>query len=122
MDTQPVANMTCYGYPKDTTPNVQRIADEGLVYERHYVTGAWTVPSHSSLFTGKYQCGHGAGVQHEFLSPSFPTVAEVLAGAGYQTVGFSNNSWVNQDEKGLSAIRRSSSSRYLISGCEGPPQ
>ncbi len=101
MDTQPVRNVTCYGYPKDTTPNIQRIADEGLVYEQHYTTGAWTMPSHSSLFTGKYQSGHGAGVQHEFLSRHFPTMAEVLNESGYQTIGFSNNSWVNQDETNI---------------------
>lgn len=101
MDTQPVRNMTCYGFGKNTTPNVQKIADEGLVYENHYVTGGWTMPSHSSLFTGKYQCGHGAGVQHEFLSKKFPTIAEVLNEQGYQTIGFSNNSWVNQDETNI---------------------
>ncbi len=101
MDTQPVRNMTCYGFTKNTTPHIQKIADEGLVYEQHYVTGCWTMPSHSSLFTGKYQCGHGAGVQHEFLSRAFPTLAEVLTQAGYQTIGFSNNSWVNQDETNI---------------------
>lgn len=101
MDTQPVRNLTCYGFQKNTTPNIQKIAAEGLVYEQHSGTGAWTVPVHASLFTGKYQCGHGAGAQYEFLSPRFPTLAEVLAEAGYQTVGFSNNSWVNQDETNL---------------------
>lgn len=98
MDTQPVRNMTSYGFDKDTTPNIQKIANEGVVYENHFVTGSWTVPSHASLFTGKYQCGHGAGVSYEFLSRDMPTMAEVLRREGYQTVAFSNNSWVNQDE------------------------
>ncbi len=98
MDTQPVRNMTPYGYGKETTPSIQRIADEGAVYEQHYVTGAWTVPSHASLFTGKYQHGHGAGTSYEFMARDFPTMAEVLGRAGYQTVAFSNNGWVNQDE------------------------
>jgi len=98
MDTQPVRNMTPYGFEKNTTPNIQKIAEEGVVYENHFVTGSWTVPSHASLFTGKYQSGHGAGVSYEFLSRDMPTMAEVLRKAGYQTVAFSNNSWVNQDE------------------------
>ena len=101
MDTQPVRNLTCYGYAKNTTPNIQKIADEALVYEQHYVTGAWTVPSHSSLFTGKYQSGHGAGVQHEYLSRAFPTIAEVLNEQGNETIGFNNNSWVSQDETNI---------------------
>jgi len=98
MDTQPVRNMIPYGFKKNTTPNIQKIAEEGIVYENHFVTGSWTVPSHASLFTGKYQSGHGAGVSYEFLSRDMPTMAEVLRKAGYQTVAFSNNSWVNQDE------------------------
>jgi len=101
MDTQPVRNLTPYGYDRATTPNLERLAQEGMVYDQHYVTGCWTVPVHTSLFTGKYQTGHGTGVQHEFMSPSFPTMAEVLARAGYQTVGFSNNTWVNQDETNI---------------------
>ncbi len=97
MDTQPVRNMGCYGYSKNTTPNIDKIAEEGVVYENHFVTGSWTVPSHASLFTGKYQSGHGVGVQFEFMTSDYPTMSEVLEGAGYQTVLFTNNSWVNQD-------------------------
>jgi arylsulfatase A-like enzyme len=97
MDTQPIRNMTPYGYDRPTTPNVEKIAAEGLVYDNHFVTGCWTVPSHASLFSGKYQAGHGTGVQHEFMAAGFPTMAEILSKAGYQTAGFSNNTWVNQD-------------------------
>ena len=78
MDTQPIRNMTPYGYGKPTTPNIERIARQGLVYENHFVTSCWTVPVHSSLFTGLYQTGHGTGGQHEFLSPSLPTMAGYL--------------------------------------------
>jgi arylsulfatase A-like enzyme len=101
MDTQPVRNLTPYGFDRPTSPNLERIAGEGLVYDHHYVTGCWTVPVHCSLFTGKYVSGHGTDVQHEFFSPSFPTLAEILGRRGYQTVGFSNNTWVNQDETNI---------------------
>ena len=79
MDTQPVRNMTPYGFPKNTTPNIQKIADEGIVYENHFETGTWTLPSHASLFTGKYQSGHGAGTSYTFVSRDMPTMAEVTA-------------------------------------------
>jgi arylsulfatase A-like enzyme len=97
MDTQPVRNLLPYGYDRPTSPVLERIAGEGMVYDHHYVTGCWTVPSHTSLFTGKYVSGHGTGVQHEFMPAAFPTMAEILGRAGYQTAGFSNNTWVNQD-------------------------
>ena len=83
MDTQPIRNMTSYGYPKDTTPNIQKIANEGLVYENHFVTGSWTPPSHASLFTGKYQSGHGTGGSFLAMARDIPTMAEVLGRVGY---------------------------------------
>jgi len=101
MDTQPIRNVGCYGYTKNTTPNIDKIAEQGIVYENHFVTGAWTVPSHTSLFTGKYQSGHGVGVQFEFMPDDYPTMPEILEKSGYQTVAFSNNSWVNQDKTNI---------------------
>ena len=111
MDTQPVRNLTPYGYGRPTTPNLERIVGEGLVYDNHFVTSSWTVPVHASLFTGLYQTGHGTGGQYEFLSPSLPTMAGWLRTAGYQTIGFSNNTWVNQDETN---IARGFETFYLV--------
>ena len=39
MDTQGTRNMSCYGYPRPTTPNISRIAAEGTLFENHFVTG-----------------------------------------------------------------------------------
>jgi len=106
MDTQSVRNMTPYGFHKETTPNLQTIASEGIVYENHFVTAAWTVPSFASLFTGKYQSGHGAGASFNFLSREIPTLAELLSRTGYQTVALAEVSaastgWVSHDETDL---------------------
>lgn len=106
MDTQSVRNMTPYGFHKETTPNIQAIASEGIVYENHFVTAAWTVPSFASLFTGKYQSGHGAGASFNFLSREIPTLAEVLSRTGYQTVALAevsaaSSGWVSHDETDL---------------------
>lgn len=106
MDTQSVRNMTPYGFDKETTPNLQTIASEGIVYENHFVTAAWTVPSFASLFSGKYQSGHGAGASFNFLSREIPTLAELLSRTGYQTVALAEVSaastgWVSHDETDL---------------------
>ena len=106
MDTQSVRNMTPYGFDKETTPNIQTIAGEGIVYENHFVTAAWTVPSFASLFTGKYQSGHGAGASFNFLSREIPTLAELLSRTGYQTVALAevsaaSSGWVSRDETDL---------------------
>jgi len=71
MDTQRLKNMSCYGYRRETTPSIDRIAEEGVVFENHIITASWTLPVHASLFTGKYACGHGA---HERTTPAIRAV------------------------------------------------
>lgn len=78
MDTQGARNMSCYGYRLKTSPNIDRIAAEGALYLNHFVTSPWTLPAHASLFTGRYESGHGAGAQHEGLEPGLPQMGEVF--------------------------------------------
>jgi len=98
MDTQGARNMSCYGYHRPTTPNIDRIAREGTLFEQHFVTAPWTLPVHASLFTGRYESGHGAGAQHEGLEPGLPSLPEVLTRNGYRTVSFANNGWAIRDD------------------------
>ncbi|OPZ19788.1 MAG: Arylsulfatase [candidate division BRC1 bacterium ADurb.BinA364] len=93
MDTQGARNMSCYGYRRPTTPNIDQIAAEGVLFENHFVTGPWTLPVHSSLFTGRYESGHGAGAQHEGLEPGLPQMGEVFSKNGYKTIAFCGNGW-----------------------------
>ena len=67
MDTQRVKNMTCYGYDKPTTPNIDRLAEDAVLFEHHYTNGCWTTSTHASLFTGRYVWGHGCGAANTFL-------------------------------------------------------
>jgi arylsulfatase A-like enzyme len=99
MDTQGARNLSCYGYRKKTTPNIDQIAEEGTLFERHFVTAPWTLPVHASLFTGRYESGHGAGAQHEGLEPGLPSLPEVLARNGYRTVALCNNNWAISDDQ-----------------------
>jgi len=99
MDTQGARNLSCYGYRKKTTPNIDLIADEGALFEKHFVTAPWTLPVHASLFTGRYESGHGAGAQHEGLEPGLPSLPDVLTRNGYRTVALCNNSWAVADDK-----------------------
>ena len=99
MDTQGTANMACYGYRRPTTPNIDALAKESCLFENHFVTGPWTLPVHASLFTGRYESGHGAGAQHEGLEPGLPSMAGVMGKSGYRTVAVNNNYWaVNKTE------------------------
>lgn len=94
MDTTRLDALSCYGNPRATTPNLDRLAAQGLVFEQASVTAPWTLPSHASLFTGLYPSQHGAEVSYPRLADALTSLPEVFARAGYQTVGFSNNPWI----------------------------
>ncbi len=90
--------MSCYGYERNTTPNVDEVAKEGTVYTNAYTQGVWTLPTHCSLFTGLYPSEHGLLAANEELDiqldKGIPTLAEQLRELGYVTAGISNNPWV----------------------------
>ncbi len=94
MDTARADHFSCYGYSRPTTPHVDRLAQEGVLFEQAVSTAPWTLPSHASLFTGLYASQHGTDRPAPWLSGSLLTLAELLKGEGYQTAGFSNNPWV----------------------------
>lgn len=97
MDTARADHFSCYGYGRPTTPNVDRLAREGTLFEHAVTTAPWTLPSHASLFTGLYTSQHGCDRDSPRLNEALLTAAELLDAHGYQTAGFSNNPWVGPD-------------------------
>jgi len=86
--------LSCCGYPRATTPNLDAFARNAAVFTRAISPGIWTIPGHASLFTGLFPSQHGAtmGISpHLWLHDGFVTLAEALRDRGYQTTGFSNN-------------------------------
>lgn len=59
-DALSAANMSLYGYARQTTPNVDRFAERATVYHRHYAGGNFTTPGTASLLTGVYPWSHRA--------------------------------------------------------------
>ncbi len=121
MDTQGVRNMSSYGYRLPTTPNIDHMAKEGVLFERHFVTAPWTLPVHASLFTGRYESGHGAGAQHEGLEPGLPSLPEVLTRNGYRTVAFCNNQWAIADDPWNPGVGFQEQVRYNLPEIEVEP-
>ena len=78
LDTVGAAHMSVYGYPRRTTPNLERIAGKCTVYNRCYAPGCWTIPSHASMFTGLYPSQHGAHEANLSLSGNYQHLVSVL--------------------------------------------
>lgn len=127
IDTLRADHLSCYGYDKVTTPHLDRLGEEGILFENAYSTAAWTPPAHASMLTGLYPSSHGVVDNHR-LRKDIPTLAEVFSKSGYRTAGFVNNSQVGElvglekghetymevwrGSKGRSIVRRSMN--YLV--------
>ncbi len=99
MDTARRDHLSCYGYERKTTPGIDELARDGVLFENFISTSPWTLPSHASLFSGMFSAKHGAHhVPGDFpyfpFSRQFDTLAEVLQQSGYRTVGVVSNAGV----------------------------
>ena len=82
-----------YGYPRPTTPEIDRIASEGVVFERVYTPAVYTLGAMSSLWTSQYPDRHHSEVSFSAKLPRDRlTLAELLSAQGVHTGGFVANS------------------------------
>ena len=95
IDTLRADHLSAYGYERKTSPNIDRLAAQGVLYEQSISASSWTLPAHASLFTGLYPRDHQTTSESWELDDSYDTLAELLRGSGYHTGGFSNNVWTD---------------------------
>jgi arylsulfatase A-like enzyme len=99
-DTARAPSMSLYGHSRPTTPALERLAARGVVFERAISNSSFSNPSHASILTGRFPHEVSADWGTP-LDETHPTLAEVLAGAGYRTGGFSANSHFVTREMGM---------------------
>ncbi|HEY9517688.1 MAG TPA: sulfatase, partial [Gemmatimonadales bacterium] len=100
LDTVRAISLSLYGYHRETTPELTRWAARGVVFTRAYSTAPWTLPSHSSMMTGRWMHELSADWMVP-LDGTYPTLAEVLGHRGYRTGGFVANTDYTSTEVGL---------------------
>ncbi len=100
LDTVRAASLSLYGYARRTSPNLERLAKEGILFERAFSPAPWTLPSHSSIFTGRYPHELSADWEKP-LDGAYPTLAGVLSAHGYEAAGFVANTAYCAYESGL---------------------
>lgn len=90
-DDQAVSEMSCYGNRMLKTPNMDRLADEGVRFANCFVTNSLCAPSRATDLTGCYSHIHGvrgnseAADAIERINPALPTYPQLLQRAGYRT-------------------------------------
>jgi len=88
IDTLRADSIGAYGYEPAITPNLDKLAREGVLFENCYSPVPLTLPSHSSIFTGRYPPAHGVRDHGTYMLPEAEiTLAEKMKEKGYHTFG-----------------------------------
>ena len=90
LDTARATSMSLYGAERRTTPNIDRLARSGAVFDLALAPTPWTLPSHATYFTGLHPQDHRA-TSGTRLGDEYTTLAEILSEQGYMTGGFVAN-------------------------------
>ncbi len=86
LDTTRADRIGAYGYPKAETPNIDGIAQRGVLFKNCYASVPLTLPSHVTLFTGREPIAHGVRNNGTYvLKPEETTLAETMQALGYNT-------------------------------------
>lgn len=99
VDTLRADHLSSYGYSRETSPNIDKLAQHGVVFEDAISPSSWSLPSHASLVTGRPVHEHGLGNvkpmpwfgRGSSSLNGLPTLGEALQRAGYRTGAFSAN-------------------------------
>jgi arylsulfatase A-like enzyme len=100
MDTVRADHLSAYGYGRDTSPNLTRLAEKGVLFENAVSASSWTLPSLSAIYTGLLPHQSGANAFRP-LNPGWKTIASVLGHHGYATAGFNANYYYGESGWGL---------------------
>ncbi len=96
IDTLRKDHLSAYGCDINT-PNIQSIAEDGILFDNAFVNCSWTKPTMASMFTSLYPLQHNVLTIGDVINPDLVLLAEALRRAGYYTVGFQNNPHISPD-------------------------
>jgi len=97
IDTLRRDHLSLYGYPRRTTPGLEGLAREAVVFEDAVSTASWTLPAHASLLTSTVPSVHGATSSKVGLSPEWPGLPRILRDAGYFTQAMTTHVYLSKE-------------------------
>lgn len=88
-------HLGCYGYQKETTPNIDKLAEEGVIFDQAYSQSSHTLESVPSYMTSSYPSTHNVRTHTSALPKKLKTLPEVFHSHGYATSIISANPYVS---------------------------
>jgi arylsulfatase A-like enzyme len=95
IDSLRADHLASYGYHRVTAPHLDRLAREGVLFERMVSDSSWTLPTHLTMLTGLSSWVHGAMFDTRRLDPEIDTLAEILGARGYRSEGFASGPYLH---------------------------
>lgn len=114
-------HLSTYGYHRETSPNIDRLAENGVLFTNAYSHGNRTIIAMPSLFTSLYPSFHGAVGKGELMVPlpeSRTTIAEMCRDAGYSTIGIMSNVYLKTPfglTRGFDRVEEFETQRFRLS-------
>ena len=81
-------HLGCYGYPRNNSVFINKLAQDSVVFERAFAQSYWTLPSLATILTSKYVSAHNLNSRDAKLRKDIRTLPEVLKTYGYSTAAF----------------------------------
>jgi arylsulfatase A-like enzyme len=101
IDTLRADHLGFAGHDRPTSPRIDALAREGVVFTNTSSAAGWTLPAMASILTGHHPKEHRATLYTRRMRSSLPSLAEILAEAGYDTRGFVSHVML-QSKRGIS--------------------
>jgi len=94
VDTLRADHLTTYGYERDTSPEIDQLAHEGIRFANHISQSSWTKCSMASLWTGLYPARSRVTRAPDAIPEEAVLPAEIFRDAGFRTSGIWRNGWI----------------------------
>jgi hypothetical protein len=91
IDTLRADHLGCYGYHRNTSPEIDKIANEGILFKNMLAQTSWTRPGTASILSGLYPKNHGANTRKDRLAEEINLLPEILGRVGYTSYAFVAN-------------------------------
>jgi arylsulfatase A-like enzyme len=114
LDTLRADHLGCYGYERDTSPTIDALAGESVLFLNTFAPSPWTLPSHISLMTSLNTINHGVFQNGQKLDASIPTLADFLRINGFYATAFTGGGFVS----GLFGLHKGFNSYHVRGGIQ----
>lgn len=98
VDTLRADHLGCYGYKRNTSPQLDALAKRSVIFSRAFTQGGWTKPAMASVMLSLYPFNHGVFSGSTKLPPEIPTLAQVLDKSGYTSIAIQTNPFLQKGQ------------------------